>query len=120
MNNNDNTTTWQSRGKSVRQLIKELQSFDDHDIEVYISIDGGSTLKCISLVGKVQKSGAHACCLMNCEKILVNRECQKLSDYPPNKVMHRTPGRTHFQLCQRHLPGSGDLGRWADGQKAYR
>lgn len=43
---------WITRGKSVRQLIKELRTFEDQDIEVRISIDGGTTHKCISLVGK--------------------------------------------------------------------
>lgn len=43
---------WITRGKSIRQLIKELQTFDDQELEVRISLDGGKTNKCISLVGK--------------------------------------------------------------------
>ncbi len=43
---------WITRGKTVRQLIEELKSFADQDLEVRISVDGGATHKCISLVGK--------------------------------------------------------------------
>lgn len=55
---------WVTRGKSIKQLIKELQSFSDLDLEVRISVDHGATHKAISLVGK-----SDGCCLlMNCEK----------------------------------------------------
>ncbi len=43
---------WTSRGKTVAQLIQELQSFEDQSLEVRISIDGGSTSYSISLVAK--------------------------------------------------------------------
>ena len=43
---------WVACGKTIRQLIRELQSFEDQDLEVRISVDGGVTSKCISLVGK--------------------------------------------------------------------
>lgn len=39
-------------GKSIRQLIDELQSFENQDIEVRISIDGRETHQSISIVGK--------------------------------------------------------------------
>ena len=55
---------WITRGKSIRQLIKELQSFSDLDIEVRISVDGGETHKLISLV---EKSEGY-CVLANCEE----------------------------------------------------
>lgn len=41
---------WVVRGKTIRQLIKELQSFEDQDLFVEISLDGGDTHKPISLV----------------------------------------------------------------------
>ncbi|MDR6431709.1 hypothetical protein J2782_001414 [Brucella pseudogrignonensis] len=44
---------WASRDKSIRDLIKELKSFEDQSLVVKISIDGGKTVKPISLVGKV-------------------------------------------------------------------
>ncbi|MFM0079930.1 hypothetical protein PQR46_28685 [Paraburkholderia sediminicola] len=53
---------WVYRGKSIRDLIKELQSFDDQDIEVQISIDYGDTRKPISLVTKTDGR----CLLMFC------------------------------------------------------
>ena len=42
---------WITRGKTVRQLISELQTFEDLDMEVFISIDEGTTKKPISMVG---------------------------------------------------------------------
>lgn len=54
---------WITRGKSIEQLVKELQSFDDPSLEVRISIDGGKSHIPISLVGK--KDGH--CLLINCE-----------------------------------------------------
>lgn len=42
-----------NRGKTIRNLIKELLSFEDLDMEVRISINGGDTHKNIGLVGKV-------------------------------------------------------------------
>jgi hypothetical protein len=41
---------WPNRGKTIRQLIKELQSFENQDLLVEISIDGGQTQRPISLV----------------------------------------------------------------------
>ncbi|MFC0399145.1 hypothetical protein [Paraburkholderia rhizosphaerae] len=53
---------WKYRGKTIRQLIKELQTFENQDVKVQISIDDGENRKPISLV-------AHAdggCLLMYC------------------------------------------------------
>ena len=47
-----NQPAWVTRGKTIRQLIQELRTFSDQDLEVRISIDGGKTHKPISLVGK--------------------------------------------------------------------
>lgn len=58
-------SNWESRGKTVSQLIKELQSFENQEIEVRISIDGGETSVPISLVGKVKGGFAM---LKNCEE----------------------------------------------------
>jgi len=55
---------WTSRGKSVAQLIEELQTFEDQGMEVRISIDGGATSLPISLVGKSEGKFAM---LMNCQ-----------------------------------------------------
>ena len=54
---------WVTHGKTVRELIAELQSFEDQEMEVRISIDGGETSKCISLVAKQGRQAV----LKNCE-----------------------------------------------------
>ena len=43
---------WTSKGKSVSQLIEELRTFEDQEMEVRISLDQGETSYPISLVGK--------------------------------------------------------------------
>jgi hypothetical protein len=58
-----NVPDWVSRGKTIRGLIQELQTFEDQDLEVRISVDDGVTRLPISLVGK-----SRGCCLLvNCE-----------------------------------------------------
>ena len=56
---------WPSRGKSVAQLIEELRTFENQDMEVRISIDGGESSLPISLVTK--RNGRFAV-LENCEE----------------------------------------------------
>lgn len=58
------SVTWASRGKTVADLIKELQTFENQDMEVRISTDSGDTSIPISLVGKI---GEKYAMLMNCE-----------------------------------------------------
>ncbi|MBI3349423.1 MAG: hypothetical protein HY020_19710 [Burkholderiales bacterium] len=60
------TPDWTSRGKSVAQLIAELQTFEDQRMEVRISIDGGATSMPISLVAK---SDGRFAVLKNCENV---------------------------------------------------
>ena len=48
----DSTPDWPHRGKTIAQLIKELQSFADQNLEVRLSVDGGRSSVPISLVGK--------------------------------------------------------------------
>jgi hypothetical protein len=55
---------WIKRGKSIRQLIKELQSFENQDLEVRISVDDGKTHLPISVL---EKSGGF-CVLVNSEE----------------------------------------------------
>jgi hypothetical protein len=59
----DHQPDWVVRGKTIRQLIKELQSLEDQDMFVEISLDGGDTHKPISLVKKSGKT----CLLVNSE-----------------------------------------------------
>lgn len=58
---------WESRGKSISQLIKELQSFENPDMEVRISINGGEASVPISLVTRYKGKFA---VLQNCEETL--------------------------------------------------
>lgn len=44
---------WVVRGKSITQLIKELRTFENQDLVVEVSLDGGITSQPISLVGKL-------------------------------------------------------------------
>lgn len=53
----------QNSGKTIRNLIKELESFENQDLEVKISLDCGDTNFSIGLVGKID----NCCVLMNCE-----------------------------------------------------
>ncbi len=58
---------WVTGGKSIRQLIKELQTFDDLDVEVRISIDDGENHKPISIVGNEQvDKNTNICILEYC------------------------------------------------------
>lgn len=52
-----------TRGKSIKQLIKELESFEDQNLLVEIFFDDGDSSKPISLVGKIDGK----CILLNCE-----------------------------------------------------
>ncbi|MGE8538269.1 MAG: hypothetical protein ACN6NI_03205 [Acinetobacter sp.] len=54
---------WVIQGKSIKQLIKELESFEDQNLLVEISFDDGETSKPISLVGKIDGK----CMLLNCK-----------------------------------------------------
>ncbi|WP_306582025.1 hypothetical protein [Dokdonella sp.] len=53
---------WVTLGKTIRQLIRELETFEDQELEVRISLDGGSSHECISLIGKLDGKAV----LMNC------------------------------------------------------
>lgn len=77
---------WVTRGKTIRQLIKELESFENQDLEVRISLDYGDTHSCISLVAKgfgVDKS--EYCVLMNSESYHQN-EWQEFMDNSDENV----------------------------------
>ncbi|WP_252178434.1 hypothetical protein [Endozoicomonas sp. 4G] len=54
---------WVFKGKTIEQLIKELESFEDKSMEVRISMDDGLTHQPISIVGKKDS----ICLLINCE-----------------------------------------------------
>ncbi|MCR8714395.1 hypothetical protein [Stenotrophomonas indicatrix] len=45
-------SSWVVRGKTIKDLIEELMTFEDQDLFVEISVDGGDTVRPISLVGR--------------------------------------------------------------------
>jgi hypothetical protein len=55
---------WTSKGKTVAHLIEELRTFENQEMEVRISLDGGGTSFPISLVGRL---GGKYAVLMNCQ-----------------------------------------------------
>ena len=61
--NNKKQPDWVTRGKTVHQLIEELQTFENQELEVQISLDEGKTHKPISIVGKY----GDYCLLVNSE-----------------------------------------------------
>lgn len=56
---NGDQPNWISQGKTIKDLIEELQTFDDQDLEVQISVNDGKIRKPISLVKK-----SHGCCVL--------------------------------------------------------
>lgn len=62
VNNTNKQPEWVTKGKTIRQLIQELQTFEDQDLEVQISLDGGESHKPISIV---ERYGDY-CLLVNC------------------------------------------------------
>jgi len=58
------------RGKTVRQLMEELQSFENREFEVRISIDSGDTSVPILLVGKTENKYALP---VNCDDLPTSR-----------------------------------------------
>ncbi len=60
---------WVIRGKTIKELISELQTFENQDLEVRISIDDGDSFRPISLVTHeyLGEGIARFCGLQNCE-----------------------------------------------------
>ena len=56
---------WVTKGKSIRQLIQELKTFEDQEMEAQLSFDEGKTCKAISLL--VKRDGF--CLLLNSEAL---------------------------------------------------
>jgi hypothetical protein len=43
---------WGASSKNISQVIKELQTFEDQELTVMVSSDGGKTFKPVKLIGK--------------------------------------------------------------------
>ena len=92
--------SWVTQGKTIRQLVKELQSFEDQDLEVQVSIDGGTTRKPISLVGK-----------SNGVALLKNCESDSRAEGDQTESSCKFPERVLAQaICEIRLLLAGYLG----------
>lgn len=67
MSETDQKPAWIIKGKTIRGLIEELKTFEDQDLEVRISVDDGTTSRCISMVKKQNRLAGSFCLLVNCE-----------------------------------------------------
>ena len=47
-----NQNEWGEKDKSIAQVIDELKTFEDQELIVMVSSDGGETLKPVKLLGK--------------------------------------------------------------------
>ncbi len=43
---------WGATSKNISQVIEELQTFEDQELTVMVSSDGGKTFKPVKLIGK--------------------------------------------------------------------
>ncbi len=59
---------WVTCGKSIRQLIEELKTFENQEMEVRISINGGENHRPISIVGKEGNEADTVCVLKYCNE----------------------------------------------------
>ena len=56
-------TEWEDREKSITQVIKELKTFENQELIVMVSDDGGETFKSVKLLGKDFIEGKPYCVL---------------------------------------------------------
>lgn len=54
---------WEDRKKSITQVIQELKSFENQELIVMVSDDGGETFKSVKLLGKDFIDGKPYCVL---------------------------------------------------------
>lgn len=75
---------WVTRGKTIRQLIKELQTFEDQDLVVRMSVDYGDTHVGISIVQK-----SDGCCMLVNSERYHEKEWQDFMDgrLPPSDAV---------------------------------
>lgn len=49
---NKSEEQWGAASKNISQVIEELQTFEDRELTVMVSDDGGKTFKPVKLIGK--------------------------------------------------------------------
>jgi hypothetical protein len=69
MPDNQHHPDWVVCGKTIRQLISELKTFENQDLEVRISTDDGNSFRPISIVTHEHSDdeAVRFCGLINCE-----------------------------------------------------
>lgn len=69
MPDNQKDPDWVTQGKTIKELILELQTFENQDCEVKISTDDGASFRPISVVTHEYQGedGTRFCGLQNCE-----------------------------------------------------
>lgn len=77
---------WVTRGKTIKQLIKELESFENQDLEVRLSLDDGDTHSCISLVAKGFDDENNQYCVLSNSESYHENEWQDLMDEADDNV----------------------------------
>ena len=61
------TNDWGATSKSIGQVIQELKTFENQELIVMVSDDGGDTLKPVKLIGK-EFQGDQTYCTLFIEK----------------------------------------------------
>ena len=59
-----NQNEWGEKDKNIAQVIDELKTFEDQDLTVMVSSDGGETLKPVKLLGKEFDKDNEAYCTL--------------------------------------------------------
>ncbi len=49
---NESEDRWGAASKNISQVIAELQTFEDRELTVMVSADGGENFKPVKLIGK--------------------------------------------------------------------
>ncbi len=55
---------WGAKEKSIAQIIEELNTFEDQELMVMVSSDGGETLRSVKLLGKAFDKDNKAYCTL--------------------------------------------------------
>lgn len=77
---------WVTRGKTIRQLIQELESFENQDLEVRLSLDDGDSHRCISLVSKGVDGAGHEYCVLSNSESYHENDWQDFMELPDGDV----------------------------------
>lgn len=77
---------WVTIGKTIKQLIKELERYENQDLEVWLSLDDGDTHSCISLVVKGFDDESKQYCVLSNSESYHQNAWQNFMDETDEKV----------------------------------